>query len=171
MNSALKERFARLGPVQDVTPGRCGSPVVLLLRPGAELARHRRIDAIHALVSGGTTMLRAKRAVEQALEQGRAVIELPHVESPPDLQMALGAAGFVARILAPPGEVDVAALRARLDMTREQFALAFGFSVETVRNWEAGRREPGPALAYLHAIANDPDAVLDAYAGERAGVP
>jgi transcriptional regulator with XRE-family HTH domain len=45
-------------------------------------------------------------------------------------------------------------------MTQERFALAFGFSVNTLRHWEQGKRQPeGPARAHLLVIDRDPDAV------------
>ena len=52
---------------------------------------------------------------------------------------------------------DVVALRRFVAMTQEQFALALGISVHTLRNWEQGRRNPeGPALALLRIAARHP---------------
>lgn len=39
-----------------------------------------------------------------------------------------------------PAEIDVKAIRVRLKMTQEEFAGWFGFSLETLRHWEQGRR-------------------------------
>lgn len=59
-----------------------------------------------------------------------------------------------------PVDVDVKAIRTRLDMTQEEFAGRFGFSINTLRHWEQGRRAPeGPARAYLLVIDRDPAAV------------
>lgn len=56
--------------------------------------------------------------------------------------------------------VDVAAVRAQMDMSQAEFAEAFGVSVATVRNWEQGRRTPrGPARVLLNVIAHEPEAV------------
>ena len=56
--------------------------------------------------------------------------------------------------------IDVKAIRAGLGMTQEQFAARFGFSVNTLRHWEQGKRVPeGPARAYLIVIERDPEAV------------
>ena len=50
-------------------------------------------------------------------------------------------------------------------LTREQFATRYGLEVETLRNWEIGRREADTtARSYLRAIANDPERVERAYA-------
>jgi len=49
-----------------------------------------------------------------------------------------------------PAEIDVKAIRGRLGLTQQQFAIRFGFSVNTLRHWEQGRRIPeGPTRAYL----------------------
>jgi putative transcriptional regulator len=62
-----------------------------------------------------------------------------------------------------PPEIDVKAIRSRLGMTQQEFALKFGFSVNTVRHWEQGRRVPeGPARAYLLVIDREPRAVQKA---------
>lgn len=60
-----------------------------------------------------------------------------------------------------PRPVDVVALRRRMDMTQEQFAARFGFSVATLRHWERGDRRPaGAALVLLNVIERDSQAVL-----------
>lgn len=65
--------------------------------------------------------------------------------------------GFVAHV---PEDVDVKAIRARLDLTQDAFARRFGFSLANVRNWEQGHRKPaGSARVLLTVIAREPDAV------------
>jgi putative transcriptional regulator len=62
-----------------------------------------------------------------------------------------------------PAEIDVRAIRGRLGMTQQEFAISFGFSVNTVRHWEQGRRVPeGPTRAYLMVIDREPEAVQKA---------
>jgi len=62
-----------------------------------------------------------------------------------------------------PEKIDVRAIRARLDMTQEEFAAQFGFSVNTLRHWEQGSRQPeGPTRAYLLVIERAPKAVQKA---------
>lgn len=71
--------------------------------------------------------------------------------------------GNVAAKVYQPKALDVAALRARMDMTQEQFAARFGFSVSTLRHWERGDRKPaGAALVLLNVIERDPHSVLRA---------
>jgi putative transcriptional regulator len=64
-----------------------------------------------------------------------------------------------------PRPVDVKALRAKVDMTQEEFAAKFGFSTATLRHWERGDRAPhGPALVLLNVIDHNPNAVIEALA-------
>ena len=62
-----------------------------------------------------------------------------------------------------PHDVDVRAIRTKLKMTQEEFAGQFGFSVNTLRHWEQGKRQPeGPTRAYLLVIERAPKAVQKA---------
>ena len=59
---------------------------------------------------------------------------------------------------APPAVRD---LRRRARLTQQQFAARLGVPVETIRNWEQGKRMPrGPARALLALIAHAPDMVF-----------
>ncbi len=67
------------------------------------------------------------------------------------------------RVVPAPAADDVRALRRRLGLSQKQFAARYGFSVETVRNYEQGHRRPaGPARVLLKVIASEPDAVTRA---------
>lgn len=62
-----------------------------------------------------------------------------------------------------PKNIDVKAIRMKLNMTQEEFAGRFGFSINTLRHWEQGRRIPeGPTRAYLLVIDQNPKAVQKA---------
>src|SRR6218665_34955 len=64
-----------------------------------------------------------------------------------------------------PRAIDVKAVRAKVGMTKEQFAARFGFSTATLRHWERGDRTPhGPALVLLNVIERNPQAVIEALA-------
>ncbi|SMN02433.1 DNA-binding protein [uncultured Candidatus Thioglobus sp.] len=48
-------------------------------------------------------------------------------------------------------------------MSQNEFANAFGISVNTLRHWERGDRHPqGPALVLLNVVAKEPNVVLKA---------
>ena len=62
-----------------------------------------------------------------------------------------------------PAVIDVRAIRTKLGMTQEVFAGRFGFSINTLRHWEQGKRQPeGPTRAYLLVIDRAPKAVQKA---------
>jgi putative transcriptional regulator len=62
-----------------------------------------------------------------------------------------------------PHEIDVRRIRTKLGMTQTEFAREFGFSVDTLRHWEQGRRMPdGAARSYLLVIDRAPKAVQKA---------
>jgi putative transcriptional regulator len=60
-------------------------------------------------------------------------------------------------------------LRRRSRLTQLEFAARLGVPVETIRNWEQGKRAPrGPARALLAVIAHSPETVFAALATEPA---
>ncbi len=62
-----------------------------------------------------------------------------------------------------PKQIDVKAIRVKREMTQEEFAGRFGFSINTLRHWEQGSRQPeGPTRAYLLVIDRAPEAVQKA---------
>ena len=71
--------------------------------------------------------------------------------------------GFVAHV---PEHVDVKAVRRKVGLSQAKFAVQFGFSIDAVRNWEQGRRQPDVAArAFLMVIDREPDAVRRALSG------
>ncbi len=83
--------------------------------------------------------------------------------------------GVAVAIPAMPAEVlvpcEAAALpavrdlRRRARLTQTEFASRLGVPVETIRNWEQGKRMPrGPARALLAVIAHAPETVFAALA-------
>lgn len=54
-----------------------------------------------------------------------------------------------------PREVDVRAIREDLELTQQQFARRYGFSVGAVRNWEQGIRQPEKAARLLLLLIRD----------------
>jgi putative transcriptional regulator len=83
------------------------------------------------------------------------------------LEQALAIANETAKkgtyVVHIPAEIDVRAIRGRLGLTQQEFSIRFGFSVNTVRHWEQGRRVPeGPTRAYLMVIDREPEAVQKA---------
>jgi putative transcriptional regulator len=62
-------------------------------------------------------------------------------------------------------------LRRRARLTQLEFAARLGVPVETIRNWEQGKRLPrGPARALLAVIAHAPDTVFAALASDPSPI-
>jgi putative transcriptional regulator len=63
----------------------------------------------------------------------------------------------------PPTAEQVRALRQRLGLSQSQFARKFGFGIDTLQQYEQGRRVPsGPASSLLRVIEAEPEAVIRA---------
>ena len=59
-----------------------------------------------------------------------------------------------------PAELDVKAIRTKLELSQDDFAAAYGFTVNQIRDWEQHRSRPlGGNRAYLMMIDSDPDGV------------
>jgi len=66
-----------------------------------------------------------------------------------------------AKLHIPP-EIDVRAIRARTGLSQDDFATAFGFTINQIKDWEQGRARPlGGVRAYLMIIAGDARSVLE----------
>ena len=87
-------------------------------------------------------------------------------------RLAVAMPGPVASATTPDttsGETPaVRDLRRRAQLTQTEFAARLGVPVETIRNWEQGKRAPrGPARALLAVIAHSPETVFAALAPEE----
>lgn len=76
----------------------------------------------------------------------------------------------VSKQLSPDRSLSVRELRQRYHLTQCEFAERLGVPVETIRNWEQGKRQPrGPARALLTVIAEAPEMAFAALS--RSGHP
>jgi putative transcriptional regulator len=61
-----------------------------------------------------------------------------------------------------PEDIDVCAIRERTNLSQQDFATAFGFTINQIRDWEQGRARPlGGVRAYLLIIERDARRVLE----------
>lgn len=59
-------------------------------------------------------------------------------------------------------KTDIARLRGRLGLSQSRFAAILGISLDTLQNWEQGRREPtGPARLVLQIALKHPQLLLE----------
>jgi putative transcriptional regulator len=81
------------------------------------------------------------------------------------IAIAKGDADPATYQLHAPDDIDVLKIRRALGLTREAFAMRFGLSLGTVRDWEQGKRRPeGAARVLLAVIETEPEAVTRALA-------
>ena len=79
-------------------------------------------------------------------------------------------AGILAPSVAPgrPPQVDAGyarRVRSQTRLTQAEFAARIGVPIETVRNWEQGKRHPrGPARALLRLLDQAPDVAFQVLA-------
>ncbi|MGA7973286.1 MAG: helix-turn-helix domain-containing protein [Pseudolabrys sp.] len=96
------------------------------------------------------------------------------------MRVRLKADGRIVEILADGSEktIDysnpadfVRQVRSRCGLTQAAFAERIDVPIETVRNWEQGKRHPrGPARALLKLIDHAPEAAFAALGGAKAGL-
>jgi putative transcriptional regulator len=97
------------------------------------------------------------RAFDAMSEEARHRAAVSDPDAPPATEAQLARARRVP---------TVRALRARMNLTQEEFAARFHLPLGTVRDWEQGAHRPDKAAqVLLTVIARDPDAVARALEG------
>jgi len=82
----------------------------------------------------------------------------PQAVGPTPNGQAAGGHAAMSANGAPPDAAYARGVRARTKLTQVQFAARIGVPIETVRNWEQGKRSPrGPARALLKVIDKAPE--------------
>ena len=154
--SSLKERFAQRGLVRAADRVSSGSPVTLSLALDPD-AKMQSVLAIQILVRHGMTLVRAKRAIETVMQGETALVRVPMIDDLVAFVSALRGFG-VRAVSVARRTVDLKALRERLKLSQEQFALTYGLELDAVQNWEQGRRPlDGAILSYLRVIERAPE--------------
>jgi len=106
-------------------------------------------------------MQRLRLKADGRIVELRDGLEFPLAPMPPVVAMASAASSETVKL---PGVRD---LRRRARLTQLEFASRLGVPVETIRNWEQGKRMPrGPARALLAVIAHSPETVFAALAAK-----
>jgi putative transcriptional regulator len=101
------------------------------------------------------------------------IVELRDGQEFPLAPASAFAAPVMASVASPETEPlpAVRDLRRRARLTQLEFAARLGVPVETIRNWEQGKRMPrGPARALLAVIAHAPETVFAALASDPSPV-
>lgn len=159
--SSFVERLARQGHVRDIPRVSSGSPEEIVLKPGP--TPPDVVKAALALAKRGATLLKSKRAVEKALQDGIAVIDLPKVEDCAMLAADLAAAGLEVcvrsaedRDLKAHFAARLKGLRNRLDLSQEEFARDYSLDKKTLQGWEIGKVPDRGNRMLIRMIEKDP---------------
>src|SRR5665213_2701229 len=163
MNSSLWEKFGQRPPVRVIDRVSSGSPARVVLE--AQLPFRRTVTAAEALAKRHLTLAQAKRIVERLMVGEHVAVEIPMLESRDALIRELKACGVSVEFRDPPEHIDIKAIRDRLGLSQEEFALRYGLEVASLRNWEQGRTQPELAVrALFRVIERNPEAVEAALA-------
>src|SRR5271155_2095131 len=104
--------------------------------------------------TGGKTMQRLRLKADGRIVELRDGREFPLAPAVPSSAPVVTSAAPQEALSSPA----VRDLRRRARLTQLEFAARLGVPVETIRNWEQGKRMPrGPARALLAVIAHSPE--------------
>jgi len=162
MNSELKARLARLGPVRDADPpplSSAGRAIVVLRRTGA---LDRPISVLRLLRPAGMSLRAAHAAITRLGDRGWAVCEINADADLAVLRRDLARLNVEIRRRRPVREAapDIAALRAGHGLSQREFADLLGIDLRTLQNWEQGRNRPdGAALSLVLMFDRAPELV------------
>lgn len=137
---------------------------------GREMARP--VEVARTLIASGASPRTAHAVIIRLAESlvhppsGREPVPV-HLQGVPDpaaFEATLAALGVTAERRRVPEDVDVAAIRKKLGLSREAFAIRFGLDARSIEAWEQGRHRPEAATRILlKVIERDPrlvDSVL-----------
>jgi len=150
MKSSSRARLGKLGPVRDVTV--CQSSFGADLRLRKKTREVNTPIAALTLAKRGVTLARAKRALDVLSSKPDVTVHVPAIDNITALINELTHCGVSASLISNLSP-DVRAIRDKLNMTQEEFALAFNIDVAVIRNWEQSRHLPDrTAQCYLRVL-------------------
>lgn len=143
--SSFKARLEQLGRVRDMSHVDSGSPEEVVLKRSAT-TDVLVVDGVLALTRRGLTLVKAKRVMEQVIDCGRALVEVPLIENTDTFSLEMEAAGVSVRFrsiedreLRDHFANRLKDLRSRLGVSQDEFAMRFSIDVKTLRGWEGGK--------------------------------
>ena len=132
-----------------------GSPAHYVLRL---VDVDRPVTFVRCLMSHGLSLRKGHGVISRLAEGEIVPVELC---APKDFDVVaeLAELGVSATIVRRP-DIDVRAVRERIGLSQAEFAMRFGFELDTIQNWEQGRNAPdAPAQILLKVIETHPDVV------------
>ncbi|MGU3538695.1 helix-turn-helix domain-containing protein [Methylobacterium sp. A54F] len=160
---SLKEALARRGEPAAVGRDPSGTLIRLRLRMNGDV--DRPVDLARLLIDAGVTLRRAHALLDR-MAAGESVVISAAAGDRDERIARFAALGIEAREMRIP-EVSSRAVRTRLKLSQADFALKFGFELDTVQNWDQGRNQPDPAAKVLLAIIDRDPALVEAVLTEQ----
>jgi DNA-binding transcriptional regulator YiaG len=122
----------------------------------------RPVDVARLLAKHGLSLRKAHETLSR-LASGEDVAVALHAASESKLRSELIELGLQARTINVP-TADVKRIRERFGLSQAEFAIRFGFEIDTIQNWEQGRNRPDQAaqllLKVIEAYPEDVESVL-----------
>jgi DNA-binding transcriptional regulator YiaG len=160
---SFKERLAQLGRVKDLPHVSFGSPEEVVLKRSLN-ADILVVDGVLALAKRGLSLIKARRAIDQLVETGRALLEVPMIESTEVFALEMRTAGIAVRFrsvedrqLKEDFSVRLKDLRSRLGISQDEFAMRFSIDVKTLRGWEGGKSADRGNRRLISMIEKNPE--------------
>lgn len=125
----------------------------------------RPVDVARLLVDGGVSLKRAHAVLGRLGEGETVAVESRHADREEAVRR-LKALGVEASELKVPS-VSTKDIRTRLKLSQSDFALRFGFELDTVQNWDQGRNQPDAAARILLALIDRDPALVEAVLTSR----
>jgi DNA-binding transcriptional regulator YiaG len=165
--SVLSELIRRGGPRVQVRTGTVrrsssGERIKVVLAPPKGGPLGNTIEVFRVLVEAGLSVRAAKDVSDRLRDRAPVFVDAPSVENFARFKARIEQEGIaVQRLADAPGELDVKALREKLQLSQSEFAGLFRFGLDSVQNWEQGRTRPDRSAAtLLDMIRRDPNAVM-----------
>jgi DNA-binding transcriptional regulator YiaG len=121
------------------------------------------VDVARLLVKHGLSLRKAHETLGRLADGESVAVELQAADEKKRLGSELLKLGILARAITLPA-ADVKRIRERFGLSQAEFAIRFGFEIDTVQNWEQGRNRPDQAMQLLlkiiEAYPEDVEAVL-----------
>jgi DNA-binding transcriptional regulator YiaG len=157
---SFKEALGRRAAAKAGARARSASPRArFVLRAGAIA---RPVDVARSLTRHGLSLRKAHDALSRLAEGETVAVEL-HTPSCRKLIAELSGLGVRALPIRLP-KADVKRVRKHFGLSQAEFAVRFGFEIDTVQNWEQGRNSPDQAtqllLKVIEAYPDEVEAVL-----------
>jgi DNA-binding transcriptional regulator YiaG len=122
----------------------------------------RPVDVARLLAKRGLSLRKAHETLDRLANGEGVAVELAAIDRN-KLRAEFSKLGIDVRIIHLP-TADVKRIRDHFGLSQAEFAIRFGFEIDTVQNWEQGRNIPDQAtqllLKLIETHPDDVEAVL-----------